>query len=135
MNETLLLKIQEFTIFLEKNLALTNSIKRSAEDKKWTLMESYIENRERSINIICSAQEKIDILINAVKASGLDDDTKEIIKSWAAQTNEWLKQTEILDQRIIVSLEEEKDITTQQIIQTFKSKHAFSGYDLSNVAK
>jgi tRNA nucleotidyltransferase (CCA-adding enzyme) len=135
MHDRLFIKIQEFTILIENNLKLSNNIYECTIERALDLIENHIENRDRSLNIIELTQIEIEKSINALTATEMDHQTIDIIKSWAKETQDWINNTISIDQSILVNLESEKDQTTQEIIQVFKSKQAFKGYDLSDVSK
>ena len=134
-NETLLQTLVRHLAFLDEILNYSFKINNFVKNNKDGDFSLEIENRRRLISISMIFQKKTLLFIKENKTEIVknENEIKDIILLWEADTKKTLKAVKSLDLDTMELLEQSKAETTKEIATVFNSSNKLKGYDLSSV--
>jgi hypothetical protein len=132
---TLAQKIKEHLSLLGKALNLTQLISDKIDREEVNEVYELSDNRERLVQVIIHLFHQIDRDLNHLATEEITPKLIQELKLWQDQMNTLVNAINELDEKIVLTLELEKNKTSGEIAQLFKSKESLKGYDLTTVKK
>lgn len=119
--------------FLENAEHSSQQILRMAKEGQLNDLTEETTNRERIFNVIGQVQDKIDRSLKTLKVDEINNNYKDLLKSWKTKFDEKVNQINEIDQEILSLLDATKNQTTQEIATVHSNREKFKGYNLSNL--
>ncbi len=131
---------KQITTLIMKHLALLDKVHdtsyklyHASANSNLNLVKFESDNRERLINILRNIQFKVEDEINNLAMSDITSELLEMLDCWKWDINISINNIDILDQKTMESLQEQKDETSCKIASIYKSREKFKGYNLKNL--
>ena len=125
--------ISEHIKLLSKALVASETLLKYSQNNDTNQVVFESENRDRLINLVAIAQDKIDQELLLLTKDDVTEDQRRLLTNWHSQTKNTIQEIQHYNREIVRILSKQKAITKSEIREVGKNKKTLRKYKSSNL--